>query len=116
MRSSGSATAAEVRVDLQGRVCLVTGGTSGIGAATVRSFAAKGAHVIAASRGLAMHAQAQLPGLAEEHGVTAKLFTVDVANPAECRSCIDQIVEEFGRIDVLVHSAGGAVPGGLFEV
>jgi NAD(P)-dependent dehydrogenase (short-subunit alcohol dehydrogenase family) len=107
---------AEVRVDLQGKVCLVTGGTSGIGAATVRSFAAKGAHVIAASRGVAMHAQDQLLGLAEEHGVTVKFLKVDVADPSECRTCIDQIVKEFGRIDVLVHSAGGAAPGGLHEV
>ena len=40
----------------------------------------------------------------------------DIADPAACRSCVEQVINEFGRLDVLVHSAGGAVPGGLYEV
>jgi len=103
-------------VDLQGKVCLVTGGTSGIGAAAVRSLAAKGAHVVAASRGVATQTCDQFLEIAEAHGTTIRFLKVDVADPAECRSSIDQIIEAFGRIDVLVHSAGGAVPGGLYEV
>jgi NAD(P)-dependent dehydrogenase (short-subunit alcohol dehydrogenase family) len=40
----------------------------------------------------------------------------DLSDPEACRSCVDQVVRDFGRLDVLIHSAGGPVPGGLYEV
>jgi NAD(P)-dependent dehydrogenase (short-subunit alcohol dehydrogenase family) len=101
-------------MDLKGKVCVVTGGTSGIGAAAVRKFSAKGAHVAAASR--TGSANAELIAAAEASGTTMRFFKADVADPGACRDCIDQILKDFGRVDVLVHSAGGAVPGGLYKV
>lgn len=103
-------------MDLKGKVCLVTGGTSGIGAATAQKFAAKGAHIVTASRKGAPQAKEALLAQAKARGITLRFLEVDVANPADCRNCIDQIIAEFGHIDVLVHSAGGAVPGGLYEI
>jgi NAD(P)-dependent dehydrogenase (short-subunit alcohol dehydrogenase family) len=101
-------------MDLKGKVCVVTGGTSGIGAAAARKFSAKGAHVAAVSRrGIP---NAELISAAKASGTTMRFFKADVADPGACLDCIDQILKDFGRVDVLVHSAGGAVPGGLYQV
>jgi NAD(P)-dependent dehydrogenase (short-subunit alcohol dehydrogenase family) len=101
-------------MDLRGKVCLVTGGTSGIGAATALLLAQKGALIVAVSR-TAKAPNGLLWGI-EAHGAAFHLVQADVADPAACRDCIDQVVSRFGRLDVLVHSAGGAVPGSLSTV
>jgi NAD(P)-dependent dehydrogenase (short-subunit alcohol dehydrogenase family) len=101
-------------MDLKGKVCVVTGGTSGIGAAAARNFSAKGAHVAAASRRGTPNAE--LIAAAEASGTSIRFFKADVADPRTCRDCVDRIFNDFGRVDVLVHSAGGAVPGGLYKV
>jgi NAD(P)-dependent dehydrogenase (short-subunit alcohol dehydrogenase family) len=104
--------AREVLMDVQGKVCLVTGGTSGIGAATALALARKGAQVVAVSR---TGAPQESHGLLWS-GTSVRFLKADVADPAACRNCVDQVVKDFGRLDVLVHSAGGAVPGGLYTV
>jgi NAD(P)-dependent dehydrogenase (short-subunit alcohol dehydrogenase family) len=92
-------------MDLQGKVCLVTGGTSGIGAATSLALVQKGAQVATVSR----------TGTGT-HGVNVRSLEADVADPAACRRCVEQVIEHFGRLDVLVHSAGGPVPGSFYDV
>lgn len=101
---------------LQGKVCLVTGGTSGIGAATAQRLADRGAHVVIASRRGALQTDHELMAIAATQGTVIRFLEADVADALVCRRCIDQIIQEFGRMDVLVHAAGGAVPGGLHEV
>jgi NAD(P)-dependent dehydrogenase (short-subunit alcohol dehydrogenase family) len=96
-------------MDLRGKTCLVTGGTSGIGASTAIALAKKGASIAVASR--RSDAQ-QSESLATDSREMCFLKT-DVSDPAACRRCVDRVIEEFGRLDVLVHSAGAAVPGGL---
>jgi NAD(P)-dependent dehydrogenase (short-subunit alcohol dehydrogenase family) len=93
---------AGLNMDLQGKVCLVTGGTSGIGAATAVVLAQKGAQIATVSRTPAASG--------------FRCFQADVADPAACRRCVDEVVKHFGRLDVLVHSAGGPVPGSFYEV
>jgi NAD(P)-dependent dehydrogenase (short-subunit alcohol dehydrogenase family) len=101
-------------MDLRGRVCLVTGGTSGIGAATALLLAQKGALIVAVSR-TAKAPNSLISGIGA-HGAAFHLVQADVADPAACRDCVDQVVSRFGRLDVLMHSAGGAVPGTLYTV
>jgi len=99
-------------MDLRGKTCLVTGGTSGIGAATALALAKKGASIAAASR----RGDAQLSeslATIKADGREVCFLKTDVSDPAECQGCVDRVIEEFGRLDVLVHSAGGPVPGGL---
>jgi NAD(P)-dependent dehydrogenase (short-subunit alcohol dehydrogenase family) len=89
-------------MNLRGKVCLVTGGTSGIGAATAAVLAQKGAQIAIVSRTPAASG--------------FRCFEADVADPVACRRCVEQVVTDFGRLDVLVHSAGGPVPGNFYEV
>jgi NAD(P)-dependent dehydrogenase (short-subunit alcohol dehydrogenase family) len=103
-------------MNLQGKVCLVTGGTSGIGAATALRLANRGAHIATVSRGGATQIPDNVLSALKVHGTTTRFLEADVADPVACRNCVDQVIQEFGRLDVLVHSAGGAVPGGLYAV
>jgi meso-butanediol dehydrogenase / (S,S)-butanediol dehydrogenase / diacetyl reductase len=87
-----------------GRSILVTGASSGLGAATVRRFAAGGGRVYAASRDQARLAEvaASCEGLPGE----VRFGPLDVASPEECRNAVSAAVEAHGRLDVLVNNAG----------
>jgi NAD(P)-dependent dehydrogenase (short-subunit alcohol dehydrogenase family) len=102
-------------VDLEGKVCLVTGGNSGIGACTSLGLVQRGAHVATVSR----TGEAENPeffSTIEGYGTTVRYLKGDVSDPDVCCNCVNQVVQEFGHLDVLVHSAGGSVPGGLYAV
>lgn len=104
-----------VLMDLREKVCLVTGGNSGIGASTALCLAQRGSHIVTVSRrgGDPKHEALSEMGT---HGTLIRFLKADLSDPAACRSCVDEVIKEFGRLDVLVHSAGGAVPGGLYTV
>lgn len=92
---------------LQGKVAVVTGGASGIGAGTVRRFVSEGASVVLADldveRGEA---------LASELGSAARFLRTDVSREADVARLIDVAVEQFGRLDCLFNNAGlGGVSG-----
>lgn len=102
-------------MNLRNKVCLVTGGNSGIGLATSLRLAAKGAQVVTVSR----RGEANRPdGFAaqELQQNPIQTFSADVADPLACRESVERVVRDFGRLDVLVHSAGGPAPGGLQQV
>jgi NAD(P)-dependent dehydrogenase (short-subunit alcohol dehydrogenase family) len=102
-------------MDLLDRVCLVTGGTSGIGAATVLTLAKRGADVAV----LGYSGCAKAEELKQQVKTLGRKFYCalgDVARPDECRRFIEQAALALGGIDVLVHSAGGLIPGGFLEV
>jgi NAD(P)-dependent dehydrogenase (short-subunit alcohol dehydrogenase family) len=102
-------------MNLKGKVCLVTGGSSGIGAATAVTLARKGAHIAVVARKVVPLPDSLLAAV-EAHGTKARFVEADVAEAEACRKCVEQVVQEFGRLDVLVHSAGGPVPGGFYAV
>jgi NAD(P)-dependent dehydrogenase (short-subunit alcohol dehydrogenase family) len=99
-------------MELQNKVCLVTGGTRGIGAAAAVAFAEQGAAVSIVARTLDDEAKKTLARL----GPRSAAIAADVAKPADVTRALDETVRKLGPIDVLVHAAGGPVNGGLFDV
>lgn len=84
-----------------GQVVIVTGSSSGIGAAIARRFTAEGARVVVNSRSSVEAGEALA---AELDG--ALYVQADVAVPADARRLVDTTVERLGRVDVLVNNAG----------
>lgn len=92
-------------MQLDGKVAVVTGGTSGIGEATAIRFAAEGAGVAV----VGSSDKAKAASVAERinaSGGKAKPFAADVSDIGEIRKLVDDVMAEFGRIDILVNSAG----------
>ena len=100
---------------LDGKVCLITGAGSGIGRATALSFANEGARVAVADIDPAAAAETAQQIEAAVGPGTARAFTVDVTDPAECEALVTDVISAFGRIDVLFNNAGIAGVGLLHE-
>ena len=85
----------------QGRIALVTGGATGIGAAIARRFVKEGVRVVICDidteNGQAVSA---------ELGAPAHFFELDVSDESQVNSVVEKVIGEFGRIDVLVNNAG----------
>jgi NAD(P)-dependent dehydrogenase (short-subunit alcohol dehydrogenase family) len=90
-----------MKIDLNGKTALVTGGASGIGAACARLLAANGARVAVADRNLP-----GASGVQAEIGPNALAIAVDVADSSAVQAMVDRTLEAFGDIDILVHAAG----------
>jgi NAD(P)-dependent dehydrogenase (short-subunit alcohol dehydrogenase family) len=99
-------------MNLQNKVCLVTGGTKGIGAATALALAEQGGLLSLVARTIDDEARKLLARL----GPRAIAVAADVANPAQTARALDETVRKLGPVDVLIHAAGGPVNGGLFDV
>jgi NAD(P)-dependent dehydrogenase (short-subunit alcohol dehydrogenase family) len=96
---------------LEGKVALITGGASGMGAATVRKFVAEGARVVIADL------QADKgEALANELGAGTRFVPADVCNEHEVAAMVGAAVDAFGRLDCLFNNAGFAgVTGEIHE-
>src|SRR5579871_4672986 len=92
------------RIDLAGRVVVITGASSGHGLITARLAAAEGAHLVLAARSAdalrAAEAELRREGAASVLGVPT-----DVRDEGQVRSLIEQTVGRFGRVDVLINNA-----------
>ena len=88
---------------LDGKVAIVTGGTSGIGEAIAESFVAEGAKVVVAAR-------REDEGHALEKRIGVRFVRADVASEADIKAMVAQTLELFGRIDCLVNNAGVPQP------
>ena len=95
-------------MDLTGKIALITGGSSGIGAATAVLFADLGAKVAIGYHGNQAGAE-QVREKIEKAGGTAIAIKADVRKSAEIRSLIDAVTKKLGPIDVLVNNAGSLV-------
>ena len=86
---------------LDGQVAVITGGASGIGAATVRLFAAEGARVVVADM-----QEDKGQEMAQELGDQGAFVQVNVTQEAEVKAAIDTAVERWGRLDCIYNNAG----------
>ncbi|QAY58891.1 SDR family oxidoreductase [Microbacterium protaetiae] len=83
-----------------GRVVVITGGGTGIGAAVAERYAAEGAHVVVVGR-----RREPLEHVASSVG--GRVIVADAADTAAARDAVAQVLARFGRLDVLVANAGG---------
>jgi len=94
------------RITLEGKVCLVTGGSRGIGEAIARTFVAHGARVVIASRkpeGVSAAAES----IGKEHGADRVVgIAAHAGKEEDCARLVRETIERFGQVDVLVNNAG----------
>lgn len=100
---------------LCGKVSLITGGTKGIGAAAAVELARLGSDIAINGRHMDGEANAVRESITAL-GRQCLLVAGDTSIPDRSAECVRETVAHFGRVDVLVHAAGQAVPGGLLEV
>ena len=95
---------------MKDKVIVITGGSSGIGAALARECAKRGAKGIA----IAARREAELSVLAKELGALA--VVVDVTKRADLERLRDQTIERFGQLDVMVNNAGRGISKNVSEL
>jgi len=89
---------------LDGKTALVTGGASGIGRATVLSFARQGARVICVDINEAKALEVARQG--NEAGSAIDVLVADLADPKSVRRCAADVIARYGRVDILINAAG----------
>jgi NAD(P)-dependent dehydrogenase (short-subunit alcohol dehydrogenase family) len=102
-----------IAIELQGRKALITGGDSGLGAATAKSLAQAGADVAITYR-FQSDAAEKVAAVAKSFGVKAYTFQLDdVANKEEVGALFQRVDKELGGLDILVNNAGTDGPRAL---
>ncbi|MBP7689691.1 MAG: 3-oxoacyl-ACP reductase FabG [Thermoflexales bacterium] len=101
-------------IELKNRVAIITGGANGIGKGTSLAFAQAGAAV--AVWDMAEDAGKAVVAEIEQSGGKAAFYKVNVANQAEVEAAVAQVIEQFGKIDILINNAGILRDGQLLKV
>ncbi|GEN84334.1 putative oxidoreductase YhdF [Sporosarcina luteola] len=96
---------------LKGKNALITGGDSGIGRAVAVAFAKEGANVAIAYLDEAEDVDAnKTVELIEKYGGKAKKIRIDISEEENCEQLIDEFIQEFGSLNILVNNAGKQFP------
>lgn len=95
----------EIKVDIKGKVALITGGGTGIGRSTSLMLAEKGANIAINYSRSSDEALATLKEV-EALGVQGMVCKANVADDNDVRRMVNEVIEKFGRIDILVNNAG----------
>jgi NAD(P)-dependent dehydrogenase (short-subunit alcohol dehydrogenase family) len=96
-------------VKLQGRVALIVGGASGLGRASAQACAEQGAKVMIAD--IAEVGAKQVVSEIDADGGSAAFISTDITDEASVKRAVESTVRQFGRLDILVTSAGGGGGG-----
>jgi NAD(P)-dependent dehydrogenase (short-subunit alcohol dehydrogenase family) len=100
---------------MKGHVAIVTGGSKGLGAAMAAGLASAGATVVLVSRN-GDEAQATADEIATGFGTETRAIAADVTKVSNVEAMVDNVMTQFGRIDVLVNSAGINIRGSIEEL
>ncbi len=90
---------------LDGQVCLISGAGSGIGRETALELARLGATVVGCGRRI--EPVEETLGMIEDLGGAGRVFSCDIRNEDAVAAMVDELLEDLGRLDVLVNNAGG---------
>ncbi len=89
---------------LKNKIAIITGGSRGIGKAIALEFARQGATVVVASRKQEMHDE--VVNEIEASGGKAKAIATHTGDAEQCKQLVQQTVDEFGKVDILINNAG----------
>ena len=91
--------------DLSGQVAIVTGCSTGLGVQMAKALASQGANIVALARRKEL-IDAVAADISKEYGVKAIGIPCDITDTERVEAAIDQVMAEFGRIDILINNAG----------
>lgn len=94
---------------LEGRIALITGGTSGIGKATALLFSQEGAAVVITGRRVELGQE--VVAEMEAQGGQAAFLAADHTAAEDCRQVVERVIADFGRLDILFNNAGLVLSG-----
>jgi NAD(P)-dependent dehydrogenase (short-subunit alcohol dehydrogenase family) len=100
---------------LDGKVSLITGGAGGIGAATAWELARRGSDIMIVDKNIDGRATAIMEKICASR-LRCSLLEADMSVPEQATRAVHDTVARMGSVDVLVHAAGGSVPGSLLQV
>jgi NAD(P)-dependent dehydrogenase (short-subunit alcohol dehydrogenase family) len=93
-------------MNLQGQIAIITGGGGNIGHFTARALSAQGAAVVLVD--INLDAAAKFAGAICAAGGDALALACDIQDPTAVNQAVESVIARFGRVDILVHSAGGS--------
>lgn len=99
--------------DVAGKLAVITGGTRGIGLAIAARLLEAGGSVVLNGRNATPEAEALIAVYGSHR---TRLDLCDIADPEQATGLVARAGERFGRVDILVHSAGGPVPGQVMDL
>jgi NAD(P)-dependent dehydrogenase (short-subunit alcohol dehydrogenase family) len=89
------------------KVIVITGASSGIGRAVASALASSGATIVGVARGVEKLEEMKIE--VEALGGTVQLRPTDLSDPAACKEMLEGVIEEHGRVDVLINNAGRSI-------
>ena len=99
-------------MEIRNKIAIVTGGTHGIGAESAIELAKNGASIALIARN---KEDDSVMNTIKDMGVACIMIAADLSNEEECLAAVKTVFNKMGRVDILVHSAGSAAPGGLLN-
>lgn len=102
-------------LQLKNKVALITGASRGLGAATAAALAEEGTNLVLSARDRSA-LEHQAKNLTGTFGVRAITVSADLTEGESCATVVQQALDEFGKIDILVNSAGASQGGVFWEI
>lgn len=101
--------------NLSGKVAIVTGGSKGLGFAMAAGLASAGADIMLVNRNVEQGIEAA-QALTTDYGIQAIAFGADICDKKQTEAMVNMAVDTFGKIDILINSAGINIRGAIDEV
>ncbi|MGB5359618.1 MAG: SDR family NAD(P)-dependent oxidoreductase, partial [Eudoraea sp.] len=101
--------------NMKGRTAMITGGSKGLGLAMAAGLASAGCSTALVNRNLEEGISAA-EELNKDFGVKAKAYSADVTNLKQVEAVVKEIENDFGKIDILINSAGINIRGAIDEL